>query len=94
MARVSKPDFLIDRDAVIEELLTIESVSQIVASHKKESNRIQTSMISTPQLLNFAGGSVGMQRGDGTYEVFLTYANEKLIGDKRMKGRKRGVINL
>ena len=95
LAKASKPDFPTDRDAVIEELLTIESVSQIVASHKKESNKIQASVNSTAQLLTFADGSVGMQRGDGTYEVFLTDANGKLIGNKRMKGRKKkGVINL
>jgi hypothetical protein len=36
-----------------------------------------------------------MQRGDGTYEVFLTDVNGKLIGNKRMKGnKKKGVINL
>jgi len=39
------------------------------------------------QLLTFADGSVGMQRGDETYEVFLTDANEKMIGNKRMKGK-------
>jgi hypothetical protein len=37
------------------------------------------------QLLTFADGYVGMQRGDGTYEVFLTDVNGKLIGNKRMK---------
>jgi hypothetical protein len=41
------------------------------------------------QLLTFADGSVGMQRGDGTHEVFLTDANGKLIGNKRMKGNKK-----
>jgi len=50
LAKASKPDFPTDRDAVIEELLTIESVSQIVASHKKESNKIQASVNATAQL--------------------------------------------
>ena len=38
-----------------------------------------------------ADGSVGMQRGDGTYELLLTDTNGKLIGNKRMN---KGVINL
>ena len=48
---------------------------------------VNTTMVNTfkAQLLTFADGSVGMQRGDGTYEVFLTDVNGKLIGNKRMK---------
>ena len=79
----------------IEELLTLESVSKIIGTHKKDTNKLQPSVNTTTantgktQLLTFADGTVGMQRGDGTYEVFLTDANGKLIGNKRMKGTRR-----
>jgi len=89
LAKASKPNFPTDRDAVIKELLSIESVSQIVARHKKESNKIQASINSAVQLLTFADVSIGMERCNGTYEVFLTDANGKLIGNKRMKGQKK-----
>ena len=48
---------------------------------------VNTTTVNTvkAQLLTFADGYVGMQRGDGTYEVFLTDVNGKLIGNKRMK---------
>ena len=101
LARAGKEDFPADRDAVIEELLTLESVSKIIDTHKKDTNKllpsVNTTMVNTgkAQLLTFADGSVGMQRGDGTYEVFLTDANGKLIGNKRMKGnKKKGMIKL
>jgi len=92
LARAGKVDFPTDRDAVIEELLKLESVSKIIDTHKKDTNKLQPSVKTTTvntgkaQLLTFADGSVVMQRCDGTYEVFLTDANEILIGNKRMKG--------
>ena len=70
-------------------------MSKIIDTHKKDTNKIQPSVNTTTvntgkaQLLTFADGSVGVQRGDGTHEVFLTDANGKLIGNKRMKGSKK-----
>jgi hypothetical protein len=95
--RAGKEDFPTDRDAVIEELLTLESVSKIIDTHKKDTNKLQPSVNTTTvntgkaQLLTFADGSVEVF----SYEVFLTDANGKLIGNKRMKGnKKKGMIKL
>ena len=67
--------------------MTLESVSKITDTHKKDANKLQPSVNATTvhtgkaQLLTFAD--------DGTHEVFLTDANGKLIGNKRMKGNKK-----
>ena len=56
LARAGKEDF--PTDAVIEELLTLESVSKIIDTHKKDTNKllpsVNTTMVNTgkAQLLN------------------------------------------
>ena len=81
LARAGNEDFPTDRDAVIEELLTLESVSKIIDTHKKDTNKLLPSVNTTTvntgkaQLLTFADGSVGMQRGDGTYFLQMLMEN-------------------
>ena len=100
LARAGKEIFLTDRNAVIEELLTLESVSKIIDTHKKDTNKLQTSVNTTmvntgkAQLLTFADGSVGKQRGDGTYEIFLTDANEKLASTASQLRRRSRDFNV
>ena len=57
---------------------------------------MNTTMVNTgkAQLLTFADGSVGKQRGDGTYDIFLTDANEKLASTASQLRRRSRDFNI
>jgi len=100
LSRMNKPEFLQNRDEVLEALIELETLSNLTLDGIKTSNKLPSVYLTSneelekgPKIINFTDGSHGFERPDGLYEVFVMDAKGKFIKNNtiQVKKTKKGI---